>query len=541
MQEMDDHETEKLASSRPFDCKLCSKTFKHKCDLERHTKTHYGIRPHNCLDCKKTFSSRSDLNRHRRIHTGYRPFKCHIQNCAKAFPQRTDLSRHIRTHTGVRPFVCTKCPQKKAFCQKSDLVRHYRLHSGERPFKCNQCSKSYSQKSDLDKHSKTHRNLNNSTKSQNMDEPEKNQPNQSETSSNATVVNTRSIPQVLGPRIIIASNNPVHNSQIFHSAPTFMDPYTGQLFTINFLSAQNQVPVVTAPEIDKDTDEETDNNFEMTAGENFTTNEASIQNTGQKGFSRDEVLRGIMQQQERQRLLYEKLKEKQHPEKMARQNERLEDQQLQNSEEIMRIQHQIQFFQSGEKTTMSQEPSPQSAFNIEAMTKMMEKAVSTSTSSTLISTLKSALNADLTPLPASEISDYATEVICIPSSSTPYTPQESSSDHTLSCASSPSPPPPPTLTPAPRLATSNIHKCHHCLKVFAQKSDLHRHIKIHTGVKPFRCTQCPKAFYQRSDLSRHSRTHTGDRPFKCGRCDKAFAQKSDLHRHERRVHDGAMD
>ena len=38
-------------------------------------------------------------------------------------------------------------------------------------------------------------------------------------------------------------------------------------------------------------------------------------------------------------------------------------------------------------------------------------------------------------------------------------------------------------------------KCDRCDKVFATKSDLNRHLKIHSGVKPFQCYQCNKGIY----------------------------------------------
>lgn len=38
------------------------------------------------------------------------------------------------------------------------------------------------------------------------------------------------------------------------------------------------------------------------------------------------------------------------------------------------------------------------------------------------------------------------------------------------------------------------HQCPHCPKSFTQRSNLTRHVRIHTGVKPYSCMYCDKRF-----------------------------------------------
>ena len=71
-------------------------------------------------------------------------------------------------------------------------------------------------------------------------------------------------------------------------------------------------------------------------------------------------------------------------------------------------------------------------------------------------------------------------------------------------------------------------KCHLCDKAFRQKSILVTHVRTHTREMPYKCHMCPKAFTQKSNLVEHVRVHTGEKPYTCPECNKAFAQKSNL-------------
>uniref|UniRef100_W5LRM8 Zinc finger and BTB domain containing 43 n=1 Tax=Astyanax mexicanus TaxID=7994 RepID=W5LRM8_ASTMX len=88
-------------------------------------------------------------------HSGFASvvYKLYPCQCGKSFTHKSQRDRHMSMHLGLRPFGCAVCG--KSFKMKHHLVGHMKIHTGIKPYECNLCSKRFMWRDSFNRHTST--------------------------------------------------------------------------------------------------------------------------------------------------------------------------------------------------------------------------------------------------------------------------------------------------------------------------------------------------------------------------------------------------
>ncbi|XP_046543705.1 zinc finger protein 235-like isoform X1 [Haliotis rubra] len=570
-----------------FTCKICFKGFTARNNLKRHFRLHTGVRPYKCTMCAQGFTRKDDLKAHVLRHSYNKPFRCGL--CGKGYTDRSCVRNHMaKEHHTKLLHVCPQCGE--GFNDTVLFSRHKKAHPEFQNFQCDGCSFIGINSLDLMKHTLTH-----STKSytckpcnQQFTDPfdysshlKKHKTDESFTSYCCCFCNTElnTYEHFVRHEYSHAQSRP-HSCHFCSKQFRYPSDLKAHVATHT-----EPVNLATVPR-DKSPDPEPEGN--STSSSQYWCTECQI------GFASEDSLHGhIYEAHESQRLSRDTDRQ---PDSDGPAMIELRKEDIDFPNDIAAMKMTPDSVESRPETSGSDKHAPSVTDNIPMVdlskTKLPHlsaferKSSSEARPGLFIGPRDMSHPAESVVLngePVSikrEIPDHDEELRALqddfmPSSSDyPGSPGNDSVANSSFDGEQPpgsgvkeivlerihirSPGFERVVTPEVlfrsqsafqcqvckenfvdftnfEFHSSNLHRrfvCEYCGKVFTAKPNRERHVRYHTGERPYKCDLCDQTFFRGDDLKYHRTTrHSGVKPFRCNACGMTFAWAKDLERH----------